>query len=58
MVGVTAGAGAGDFGFPVSGLLVESAERISALGDGCPRLVGSRDIGHEAACGEGHVTAL
>jgi len=58
MVGFTAGAGAGDFGIPVCGVVVESTECISTLGDGCPGLVGSGDIGHEAACGEGHATAL
>ena len=58
MVGFTVGAGAGDVGFPICGLFVESAERISALGDRRPGFVSSGDIGHEAACGEGNVTAL
>jgi len=58
MVGFTVGAGTGDVGFPICGLFVESAESISALGDGRPGFVGSRDIGYEAACGEGDVTAL
>ena len=58
MVGFAAGAGAGDLGFPVCGVVVESAECVSALGDGRPGFVGSGDIGHEAACGEGDVTAL
>ena len=58
MVGFAVGAGAGDFRFPVCGFLVESAGCVSALGDGCPGFFGSGDIGHEAACGEGNVTAL
>ena len=58
MVGFAAGAGAGDFSFPVRAFLVESAECVSTLGDSCPGLVGSRDMGHEAACWEGNVTAL
>ena len=58
IVGFTAGAGAGDLGFPVCGVVVESTECISTLGDGRPGLVGSGDIGHEAACGEGDATAL
>jgi hypothetical protein len=58
MVGFAAGAGTGDFSFPVRGFLVESAECVSALGDGRPGFVGSRGIGYEAACGEGNVTAL
>ena len=49
MVGFTVGAGAGDVGFPIRGLFVESAERNSALGDGRPGFVGSRDIGYEVA---------
>ncbi len=58
MVGFTVGAGAGDVGFPICGLLVESAERISALGDRRPGFVSSRNMGHETACGERDVTAL
>jgi len=58
MVGFTVGAGAGDVGFPICGLLVESAERISTFGDRRPGFVGSRDMGHETACGERDVTAL
>ena len=58
MVGFAAAAGAGDLGFPVCGFVVKSAECFSALGDGRPRFVGSGDIGHEAACREGDVTAL
>ena len=58
MVGFAAAAGAGDLGFPVCGFVVKSAECFSALGDGRPGFVGSRDIGHEAACGERDVTAL
>ncbi len=58
MVRFAAGTGAGDFGFPVRGFLVESADCVSALGDGRPGFVGSRGIGYEAACGEGDVTAL
>ena len=58
MVGFTEGAGAGDVGFPICGLFVESAERISALGDRRPGFVSPRDMGHEAACGERDVTAL
>jgi hypothetical protein len=58
MVGFAAGAGAGDFSLPVRTFLVESAECVSTLGDSCPGLVGSRDMGHEAACWEGNVTAL
>src|ERR1700704_1062598 len=58
MVGFAAAAGAGDLGFPVCGFVVKSAECFSALGDGRPRFVGSGDIGHEAAYGEGDVTAL
>ncbi len=58
MIGFTVGARAGDVRFPICGLLVESAERISTLGDYRPGLVGSRDMGHETACGERDVTAL
>ena len=58
MAGVAAAAGAGDLGFPVCGFVVKSAECFSCLGDGCPGFVGSGDIGHEAAYGEGDVTAL
>ena len=58
MVGFAAVTGAGDLGFPVSGFVVKPAECFSALGDGRPGFVGSGDIGHEAACGEGDVTAL
>jgi len=58
MIGFAAAAGAGDLGFPVCGFVVKSAECFPALGDGRPRFVGSGDIGHEAACGEGDVTAL
>ena len=58
MVGFAAGAGAGDFSFPVRAFLVESTECVSTFGGSCPGLVGSRDMGHEAACWEGNVTAL
>ncbi len=58
MVGFTVGTRAGDVGFPICGLLVESAERISALGDRRPGFVSSRNMGHETACGERDVTAL
>lgn len=58
MIGFTVGARAGDVRFPICGLLVESAERISALGDRRPGFVSSRNMGHETACGEGDVTAL
>ena len=58
MVGAAAAAGADDFSFPVCGFVVVSAECFSALGDGRPEFVGPWDIGHEAACGEGNVTAL
>lgn len=58
MVGFTVGAGAGDVGFPICGLFVESAESISSLGDRRPGFVSSGDMGHEAACGERDVTAL
>ena len=58
MVGFAAAAGAGDLGFPVCGFVVKPAESFSALGDGRPGFVGSWYIGHEAACGEGDVTAL
>jgi hypothetical protein len=58
MVGFAAVAGPGDLGFPVCGLVIKSAECFSALGDSCPGLVGSRDIGYEAAHGERDVTAL
>ena len=58
MIGFAAAAGAGDLGFPVCGFVVKSAECFPALGDGRPRFVGSGDIGHEAVCREGDVTAL
>ena len=58
MVGFAAAAGAGDFGFPVGGFLVESAEGLSALRDGGPGFVGARNIGHEAAGGERDLAAL
>jgi hypothetical protein len=58
MVGFAPETGAGYLGFPVCGFVVKSAECFSALGDGRPVLVGSGDIGHEAACREGDVTAL
>ncbi len=58
MVGFAATTRTGDLGFPVCGLLIESAEGISTLGDGGPGLVGTGDIGHKAACGEGNATAL
>ncbi len=58
MVGFAAAAGTGDLGFPVGGFLVESAEGFSASGDGRPGFVGAGDIGHEAAGGEGDLTAL
>ena len=58
MVGFAAAAGAGDLSFPVCGVVVKSAECFSALGDGRPGFVGSGDIGHEAAYGEGDMTAL
>lgn len=58
MVGFAAGAGTGDFSFPVRAFLVESADCVSTLGEGRPGFIGSWDIGHEAACGEGNVTAL
>ena len=58
MVGFTVGAGAGDVGFPICGLFVESAERISALGDRRPGFVSSRDMGYEAACGERDMSTL
>jgi len=58
MVGFAAAAGAGDLSFPVCGVVVKSAECFSALGDGRPGFVGSGDIGHEAAYGEGDKTAL
>jgi len=57
MVGFAAAAGAGDLGFPVCGFIVKSAECPSALGDGRPGFVGSGNIGHEAVCREGDVTA-
>ena len=58
MVGFAAIAGAGDLGFPVCGCVVKSAECFSALRDGRPGFVGSGDIGHEAAYGEGDMTAM
>jgi hypothetical protein len=58
MVGFAASAGACDLGFPVCGVIIESTECISTLGDGCPGLVGSWDIGYEAAYGEGDAAGL
>ena len=58
MVGFAPAAGAGDFGFPVRGFVVESAEYFSALEDGRPGFVRFGDIRHEAAYGDGDVTAL
>jgi hypothetical protein len=58
MVRFTPSAGAGDLSFPVCRFVVKSAKCLSALGDGRPGFVGSRDIGYEAACGERDVTAL
>jgi len=58
MVRFAAATGAGDLGFPICGFVVESAECFSTLGDGRPGFVGSGDTGHEAADGEGDVTAL
>lgn len=58
MVRFAAATGAGDLGFPICGFVVESAECFSTLGDGRPGFVGFGDIGHEAPCGEGDVTAL
>jgi len=58
MVGLAAAAGAGDFGFPVCGFVVESAECFSALGDGRPGFVGPGDIGYKAAYGERDTAAL
>ena len=58
MVRFTAAAGAGDLSFPVCRFVVKSAKCFSALGDGRPGFVGSGNIGYEAACGEGDVTAL
>lgn len=58
MVGFAAAAGAGNLGFPISGFVVESADCVSTPGDGRPGFVGSGDIGHEAADGEGNLTAL
>ena len=58
MVGFAAVAGAGYFRFPVRGFFVEPAEGFSALGDRRPGFIGIGDIGHEAASGEGDLTAL
>jgi hypothetical protein len=58
MVGLAAAAGAGDFGFPVCGFVVESAECFSALGDGRPGFVGPGDVGYKAAYGEWNTAAL
>ena len=58
MVGFAAVAGTGDLGFPVCGVVVESAECFSAFGDGRPGFVGPWDISHEAAYGEGDMTGL
>ena len=58
MVGFAAAAEAGDFCFPVCGFVVKSAGGFSTLGDGGPGFIGVGDIGHEAAGGEGDVTAL
>ena len=58
MVRFAAATGTGDFGFPVRGLVVKSAEGFSALGDGRPGFVGFGNIGHEATGGEGNVAAL
>jgi hypothetical protein len=58
MVGFAVGTRAGDVGFPICGFLIESAERISTLGDRRPGFVSSRNMGHETASGEGDVTAL
>jgi hypothetical protein len=58
MIGFTVSAGPSNAGFPIRGLFVESAQRISTFGDRRPGFVGSRDVGHEAACGEGDMTAL
>ena len=58
MAGAAAAAGAGNLGFPVRGCVIKSAKCFSALGDGRPGFVGPGNIGYEAACGEGDVTAL
>ena len=58
MVGFAAVAGAGNLGFPIGSLVVESAACVPTLGDGRPRFVGSGDIGDEAADGKGNLTAL
>ena len=58
MLGFAVVARAGNFCLPVCSIFVESAERISALGDRRPGFVCSRDMGYEAACGERDVTAL
>ena len=58
MVGFAATAGAGNLSFPVCGFVVKPAECFSTLGDGRPGFPGSGNIGHEAASGEGDVTAL
>ena len=58
MVGFATTARTGDFGFPVCGFFVESAEGFSTSGDGRPGFVGARNIGHKAAGGERDLTAL
>jgi hypothetical protein len=58
MIGFAAATGAGDLGLPVCRFVVESADGLSALGDGGPRFVCSGDIGHKAAYREGDLTAL
>lgn len=58
MVGFATVAGAGDLGFPVCSPVVKPAGCFSALGDGCPGFVGSRDISHKAACREMDEAAL
>ncbi len=58
MVGFATAAGAGDLGLPIGRLVVKSAGCLSALGDGRPGSVGSRDMGHKAARGERDITAL
>lgn len=58
MVGFAAAAGACNFGFPVRGFVVESAEGFAPLGDGRPGFVCAWDIGDEATSGDGDVTVL
>lgn len=58
MIGLATATGADDLGFPICRLVVKSAECFPALGDGGPGFVCSWDIGHEAAYGEGDLTAL